>query len=66
MCVVGVRIMLLLPLVARCIETIYVCIWRMFVYVCCSDCVVVCVVVCVNVCCVSAVVEDNLSFSIVV
>ena len=23
---------MLLPLVARCIETIYVCIWRMFVF----------------------------------
>ena len=28
----GVRSILLLPLVARCIETIYVCIWRMFVF----------------------------------
>ena len=28
------------PLVTRCIETIDVCIWRMFVfYLCCSDCV---------------------------
>ena len=27
----GVRSILLLPLVARCIETIDVCIWRMFV-----------------------------------
>ena len=27
----GVRSNLLLPLVTRCIETIYVCIWRMFV-----------------------------------
>ena len=36
----GVRSILLLPLVARCLETIDVCIWRMFVfYVCCSDCV---------------------------
>ena len=26
----GVRSILLLPLVARCIETIDVCIWRMF------------------------------------
>ena len=25
------RSILLLPLVARCIETIYVCIWRMYV-----------------------------------
>ena len=28
----GVRIILLLPLVARCLETIDVCIWRMFVF----------------------------------
>ena len=28
----GVCSMLLLPLVARCLETIYVCIWRMFVF----------------------------------
>ena len=28
----GVRCILLLPLVARCIETIDVCIWRMFVF----------------------------------
>ena len=28
----GVRIILLLPLVTRCIETIHVCIWRMFVF----------------------------------
>ena len=26
------RSILLLPLVARCLETIYVCIWRMFVF----------------------------------
>ena len=32
------RSILLLPLVTRCIETIDVCIWRMFFYVCCSDC----------------------------
>ena len=33
----------LLPLLDRCIETIDVCIWCMFVfYVCCSDCVGVC------------------------
>ena len=31
MCGGGVRSILLLPLVVRCIETIYVCIWRMFV-----------------------------------
>ena len=32
MCGEGVRRILLLPLVARCIETIDVCIWRMFVF----------------------------------
>ena len=31
MCGGGVRSILLLPLVARCIETIDVCTWRMFV-----------------------------------
>ena len=31
MCGGGVRSILLLPRVARCIETIYVCIWPMFV-----------------------------------
>ena len=42
----------LLPLVARCLETIDVCIWRnVCFYVCCSDCVGVCG----NVCCVAAV-----------
>ena len=29
----GVRCILLLPLVARCLDTIYVCIWRMFVFI---------------------------------
>ena len=32
MCGGGVRGILLLPLVARCIKTIDVCIWRMFVF----------------------------------
>ena len=32
MCGGGVRSILLLSLVARCLETIYVCIWRMFVF----------------------------------
>ena len=32
MCGGGVRSILLLPFVARCLETIDVCIWRMFVY----------------------------------
>ena len=31
MCGGGVRCILLLPLVARCLETIDVCIWHMFV-----------------------------------
>ena len=31
MCGGGVRSILLLPLVVRCLETIDVCIWRMFV-----------------------------------
>ena len=40
MCGEGVRSILFLPLLARCLETIDVCIWRIFVfYVCCSDCV---------------------------
>ena len=51
LCGGGVRSILSLPLVARCIETIYVCIWHMFVL--CSDCVGVCG----NVCCVAAVVK---------
>ena len=33
MCVEGVRSILSLSLVARCLETIYMCIWRMFVVV---------------------------------
>ena len=33
-CVEGVRSILLLPLVARCLETIDVCIWHMFVFIC--------------------------------
>ena len=32
MCGGDVRSILLLPLVARCIETIDVCIWRMFIF----------------------------------
>ena len=41
MCGGGVRSILLLPLVARCRETIDVFIWRMFVFISvnCSDCV---------------------------
>ena len=56
MCGAGVRSILLLPLVARCLETIDVYIWRMLVlYVCCSNCVGVCG----NICCVAAVVKYN-------
>ena len=59
MCGGGVRSILLLPLVARCLETIDVCIWRMFVFcVCCSDSVGVCG----NVCCVAAVVKNRGGF----
>ena len=32
LCGGSARIILLLPLVARCLETIDVCIWRMFVF----------------------------------
>ena len=56
------RNILLLPLVARCLETIDVCIWRTFVFM--SVVVIVCVWgggvgVCGNVCCVAAVVKDS-------
>ena len=51
MCGGGVRSILLLPLVARCLETIDVCIWRMSV--------VVTVGVCGNICCVVAVVKNS-------
>ena len=47
------RIILLLHLVARCLKTIDICIWGMFVFMS----VVVTVVVCGNVCCVAAVVK---------
>ena len=33
MCGEGVRSILLLSLLARCLETIDVCIWRMFVFI---------------------------------
>ena len=50
------RSILLLSLVARCLEAIDICIWHMFVFMsCCSDCVGVCG----NVCCVVAVVKDS-------
>ena len=50
----GVRSILLLPLVARCLETIMYMAHVCF-YVCCSDCVGVCG----NVCCVAAVVKNS-------
>ena len=54
----GVHSILLLPLVARCLETIDVCIWRMFVFMS--------VVVNVgNVCCVAAVVKNSVFFKLV-
>ena len=48
------RSILLLPLVARCLETIDVCIWRMFVFMS-----VVVAGICGNVCCVAAVVKGS-------
>ena len=56
MCGGGVRSILLLPLVAICLDIIGVCIWRMFVFM--SVVVIVCGV-CGNVCCVAAVVKDS-------
>ena len=53
MCGVGVHSILLLPLVARCLETLYECMAHVCFYVCCSDCVGLCG----NVCCVAAVVK---------
>ena len=57
MCGGGARSILLLPLVARCLETIDICIWRMFFMF-----VVVTVWVCGNVCCVAIVVENSVFF----
>ena len=56
----GVRSILLLPLVARCLETIDVCIWHMFVFMS----VVVTVWGSGNVCCVAAVVKNRFFFSL--
>ena len=42
----GVRNILLLPLVARCLETIDVCIWHMFVFMYAPSICFVCVFVC--------------------
>ena len=44
MCGGGARSILLMPIVARCIETIYVCIWGMFVFVSVVVSVGICVV----------------------
>ena len=54
MCGRGVHSILIMPIVARCLETIYVCMWRMF-FKCCNDYVGVGV----NICCVAAVVKDS-------
>ena len=51
----GVHSILLLPLVAICLETIDVCIWHMFVFMS----VVVTVWVSGNVCCVAAIVKNS-------
>ena len=56
MCGGGVRSILLLPLLARCLETIDVCIWGMFAFM---SVVVTVWGVCGNVCCVAAVVKDS-------
>ena len=56
MCGGGVRSILLLPLVARCLETIDACIWRTFVFM---SVVVTVWGVCGKVCCVAAVVKDS-------
>ena len=55
MCSRGVRSILLLPLVARCLGTIYVCIWHMFVFMS----IVVTVWGLWDVCCVAAVVKNS-------
>ena len=55
MCGGGVRSILLLPLVARCLETIDVCIWRMLVFVSSCRC-------CMFVSCVHPVAVLNAAF----
>ena len=52
------RSILLLPLMARCLETIDVCIWHMLVFMS------VVVGVCGNVCCVAAVVKKSVFYSL--
>ena len=56
LCGGGVRIILLLPLVAKCLETIDVCIWHMFVFM---SVIVTVWGVCGNICCVAAVVKNS-------
>ena len=56
----GVRSILLLPIVARCLETIDICIWRMLIFMS----VVVIVWGSGNVCSVAAVVKDSVFFSL--
>ena len=51
----GVRSILLLPLVARCLDNRCVYMAHVCFYVCCSDCVGVCG----NVCCVAVVVKNS-------
>ena len=48
-------VILLLTLVARCLETIYVCIWSMFVFMSVAETVWVSM----DVCCIVAVVKDS-------
>ena len=55
----GVRSILLLHLVARCLETMDVCTWRMFVLCCFYVCFSYCVGVCRKVCCVAAVKDSG-------
>ena len=47
---------LLLSLVTRCIETIYVCMWHMFVFM---SVIVIVWGFCGNVCCVAGIVKDS-------
>ena len=54
----GVHSILLLPLVARCLETMDVCIWHTFVFMS------VVVTVWGNVCCVAAIVKNSVFFSL--
>ena len=51
----GVHSILLLPLVARCLDNRCMYMAHVSFYVCCSDCVGVCG----NVCCVAAIVKNS-------